>query len=49
MVDFPWNGKKPMLFLFIRKAVNKLTKAIVQIHFDLYVGKYLNACFMKLH
>ena len=48
MVDFHWNGKKPMLTLFIRKAINKLSKTIVQFHFYVFLRKYLNACFMKL-
>ena len=46
MVDFHWNGKRSMLSLFIRKVINKLSKTIVQFHFYLFVGKYLNTCFM---
>ena len=46
MVGFHWTGKRPMLFLFIRKVINKLSKTIIQFHFYLFVGKYLNACFM---
>ena len=46
MVDFHWNEKRPMLSLFIRKVINKLSKTILQCHFYLFVGKYLNACFM---
>ena len=48
MVDFHWNGKKPMVSLFIRKVINELSKTLVQFHFSLFVGKYLNACFMTL-
>ena len=46
MVDFHCNEKRPMLSLFIRKVINKLSKAIVQFHFYLFVGKCLNPCFM---
>ena len=46
MADFHWNGKRPMLFVFIRKVINKLSKTFVQFHFYLLVGKSLNACFM---
>ena len=48
MVDFHWNGKKPMLPLFITNVINKLSKTIVHFHFYLFVGKYLNSCFMTL-
>ena len=37
-----------MLSLFISKVINKPSKTIVQFHFYLFVGKYLNACFMTL-
>ena len=40
------NGRIPMLSLFIRKVINKLSKTIVQFHFYQFKGKYLNACFM---
>ena len=48
MVDFHWNGEKPMLSLFIRKVIKKLSETIVQFHFYLFVAKYLNACFMTV-
>ena len=31
-----------------RKVINKPSSIIVQFHFYLFVGKYLNACFMTL-
>ena len=45
---FPLEWKKPMLSLFIRKVINELSKTLVQFPFYLFVGKYLNACFMTL-
>ena len=40
--------KNPMLSLFVRKVINKISKTVVQFHFHLFVGKYLTACFKIL-
>ena len=40
--------KKQMFSLFWRKAIYKLSKTVVQFHFYLSAGKYLNACFMTI-
>ena len=37
-----------MLSLFVGKVINKLSKTIVQFRLHVFVGKYLNACFMTL-
>ena len=48
-----WNGRFPLQWkkaniVPIHKVINKLSKTIVQFHFYLFVGKYLNACFITL-
>ena len=32
----------------MKKLINKSSRTIVQFHFYLFVGKYLNACFITL-
>ena len=45
---FPLERKKPMFSLFIRTAIDKVLETIIQFHFQLFVGKSLNAYFMTL-
>ena len=48
MVDFHWNEIMPVLPLFLRKMISKLSKTIVQFHFYPFVIKSLNACILIL-
>ena len=45
---FPLELKKVRVVPIHKKEINKLSKTIVQFHFYLSVGKYLNACFMTV-
>ena len=43
---FPWDGKKIILFQFVKKVVRKLLKTTFLFHFYRFVVKYLKYCFI---
>ena len=45
-VRFPWNGKKLILFQFIKKVISKLLKTTVLFDFYRFAVKYLKDCFI---